>query len=972
MTIEVPFQTRARTIDHLGRGQIADSPTAISELWKNAYDAYATNVALHIFDGAPEIAAVFDDGVGMSARDFVERWLVIGTESKLEEDDQPPRETLGLAARERQGEKGIGRLSAAFLAPAAIVLSKRSDSRFAAVVVDWRLFENPFVTLDDLRLPVEEFDRPDEALEKLKGMIAALSVNLDGSEDERGARLRRGWERYSRYETGHGSGQSTAEAVRATWTEVPLSERHLGEWPVMAGLAEHGTALFLIAVHHELAVWVRPGMDDDEAKLVKDRLRETLTGFTDPYADPRLDFDYEVLLNKGSRVERVLAAGDVFGLDQLRGLEHYIEGAFEESGLFRGRVVVFGQDLGVKEFVPRRPPPVTGRDRLGPFSFCIGSFEQDPARSTHTDQHVALLKQQTDKFGGISVYRDELRVMPYGRPDADFFEIEERRTRHAGRYFWSHRRSFGRVALTRRRNPNLRDKAGREGLVENRANRELRLLVQGVLIDFAYRFFGTDSETRQEMLPGIMARNAAAREAAEKARTRRRRNVRLFLKEQRDPLRTALAEVAALAREADDVRRTGDREGAAVFASKARALTARRDDLRPPPVPSKLGDLEDRYRDYRDQYRELVAGLEDLGKATAQIEAEVGTLSPEETARRNFSSHQSTLSAYIERYLKAIESRMDVLRRTWRENADEDRGTFYKICRPLLDDAAATPDLVRLLNLLDANRRELEDAFAGKYESFIRALDQLAAGIDLDGALAVVEDDRADLNERVRDLNAVAQVGITVEIIGHELESLDAEVRRNLLRLPEEIRRASAFKLAFEAHSALTERLRFLSPLKIAGYRERRTIGGAEIADYVAEFFGRTFRENRISFEATSAFQSLQIVDLPSRIFPVFINLVNNAAYWLGQAADRRIVLDRREEAVIVADSGRGVDPADVPRLFELFFTRRRGGRGVGLYLCKVNLAVAHHRIRYATDEDPKILGGANFIIEFRGLTVDV
>ena len=39
MATPVTFQTRARTIDHLGREQIADCPTAISELWKNAYDA---------------------------------------------------------------------------------------------------------------------------------------------------------------------------------------------------------------------------------------------------------------------------------------------------------------------------------------------------------------------------------------------------------------------------------------------------------------------------------------------------------------------------------------------------------------------------------------------------------------------------------------------------------------------------------------------------------------------------------------------------------------------------------------------------------------------------------------------------------------------------------------------------------------------------------------------------------------------
>ncbi len=44
------FQTRARTVDHLGREQIADCPTAISELWKNAFDAYARNVELNIHD----------------------------------------------------------------------------------------------------------------------------------------------------------------------------------------------------------------------------------------------------------------------------------------------------------------------------------------------------------------------------------------------------------------------------------------------------------------------------------------------------------------------------------------------------------------------------------------------------------------------------------------------------------------------------------------------------------------------------------------------------------------------------------------------------------------------------------------------------------------------------------------------------------------------------------------------------------
>src|SRR5579863_9469141 len=99
MTTSVSFQTRARTIDHLGRGQIADAPTAISELWKNAYDAYARNVALHIFDGSIEIAAIVDDGIGMSREDVLGRWLVIGTESKFEDIDSRKLETFGLPVR---------------------------------------------------------------------------------------------------------------------------------------------------------------------------------------------------------------------------------------------------------------------------------------------------------------------------------------------------------------------------------------------------------------------------------------------------------------------------------------------------------------------------------------------------------------------------------------------------------------------------------------------------------------------------------------------------------------------------------------------------------------------------------------------------------------------------------------------------------------------------------------------------------
>lgn len=43
------FRAKARAVDLLGKGQISDLPTAISELWKNGYDAYGDALEAYIY-----------------------------------------------------------------------------------------------------------------------------------------------------------------------------------------------------------------------------------------------------------------------------------------------------------------------------------------------------------------------------------------------------------------------------------------------------------------------------------------------------------------------------------------------------------------------------------------------------------------------------------------------------------------------------------------------------------------------------------------------------------------------------------------------------------------------------------------------------------------------------------------------------------------------------------------------------------
>lgn len=161
------FRARARTIEHLGKGQIADCPTAVSELWKNAYDAYARDVALYTIDGDYPCGALIDNGCGMSIEQLVDNWLIVGTESKSKKKPLKEGDRFGLDIRKTQGEKGIGRLSAAFLSPVTFLVTKKIDTGFTALLIDWRLFENPYLSFEDIVIPVAEFNSFDDAEQSL-------------------------------------------------------------------------------------------------------------------------------------------------------------------------------------------------------------------------------------------------------------------------------------------------------------------------------------------------------------------------------------------------------------------------------------------------------------------------------------------------------------------------------------------------------------------------------------------------------------------------------------------------------------------------------------------------------------------------------------------------------------------------------------------------------------------------------------
>jgi two-component system sensor histidine kinase PilS (NtrC family) len=105
-------------------------------------------------------------------------------------------------------------------------------------------------------------------------------------------------------------------------------------------------------------------------------------------------------------------------------------------------------------------------------------------------------------------------------------------------------------------------------------------------------------------------------------------------------------------------------------------------------------------------------------------------------------------------------------------------------------------------------------------------------------------------------------------------------------------------------------------------------------------------------------------------------NLLLNAAQFAGPAGIVRVTLQDQDECAAtkgtdmkspvclkVADSGPGVDPDEVARIFDPFFSGRIGGSGLGLAV--VHRAVEAHEGAVIVEEGPD--GGAEFRILLPG-----
>ena len=962
--MEVSFKARARTLDMLGRQQIAGIPTAISELFKNAHDADAERVEVDYYrlDG---LFVLRDNGAGMETDEFVDRWLTIATETSVKRRRAARRlPKSAKRARPVLGEKGIGRLAIATIAPQVLVLTRAwSDgtlSDVTAAFLNWRIFECPELDLQDIRIPLRTFPGgtlPDggdiaDMVGDFRGRNEHLRERVDGS----------AWERI--------------ETELGLFQVDPLElAEYLGE-PTLLGDG-HGTHFYLLPTSPNLEHDIAGDPNSDVAPP----LQKALLGFTAPsFADGGKSVIRTSFWDHGTDGTRedLIGESKFFTRYEYDNADHRVWGRFDEYGQFKGSISVYGET--VDNHVIHWSGGKGKKTGCGPFHIRFAAVEGVARHSTLPPEEHGRMLAKTRRIGGLYIYRDGVRIQPYGNTEYDWLEIELRRTKSASYYYFSYRQMFGVVEVDSAHNGRLREKAGREGFRENKAYRDLRGILKSFLVQVAADFFreegvhGERFATRKREI-GETERHLGARAKQVTAKRKRfRKDLTAFFdrQETEKPLERAMQ----LGVETEDRVREAGRDTDRARAAR-RIIDIERGARR------ELRDLETRYQvskprigmsralqrewgDYQEAFENLVVNIRDVRDTIESVvTSEVTKAGVDVSARERMESTLNEVGQSARRETKAgrkdVEEAGQQILTGVRTIAGQCVRDVESTIRAAMADFARRDFAKKNDQQLIAERSALEAPIREALDDATRRLDALRsqlAAVDLEGGSSVVdqleavEQSNVTLREQAAADLQLAQLGMAIEIISHEFGAAIRSVRSGLRSLKawadvnQEL--MSLYRGIRGSFDHLDGYLTLFTPLQRRLYRKAVDIHGWEIHDFLTNLFGQRLARHNVELTRTDAFASATVRGYPSAFYPVFVNLVDNAIYWLAgqnERLERRIRLDASRKAFRISDSGPGIHGRDRDDIFNIGFTRKPSGRGMGLHISRATLREAGYEL---------------------------
>ncbi|MBE3176066.1 ATP-binding protein [Enterobacter cloacae complex sp. P29RS] len=988
------IKTKARALDMLGRQQIAGIPTALSELFKNAHDAYADNVEVD-YIRKKNLLILRDNGLGMSRDDFEERWLTIGTDSKFIDEDSIGAPTTDDKKKKRpiMGEKGIGRLAIAAIGPQVLVItrSRKNDILGNIVVsfVNWTLFSLPKLNLEDIDIPIIELNH-DESLNKkhIDNLISQALKNVNNL-------------------TGKISQNKIEQLIKQIeyfdydpefWSiALDNLDKQLNLIPSRPHLNlenESGTHFIIAPVDDILSDEVE-GFDTKKRTDQASRLEKALLGFTNTmyeHSQVPIIARFRDHTLHGECIDRI-SESVFFTPEEFSIADHHFNGNFNEFGQFEGTIKIYGEE---KSIVVPWAENNNKEVLCGPFNLNLAYIHGTQRDSKLSPEIWQDLRDKTDKFGGLYIYRDGIRILPYGDSDFDFLRIEQRRSKSLKEYFFSYRRMFGAIELTKEFNCELKEKAGREGFIENKAYKQLKAILENFFISIASDFFNDKSELAATFIEtrARQQREYELLKKREKLKTTKRKNFeaalnKFFTKldegkldssilQSNNKLDTLFNNFNQNTDSIDDLAFSVESVVNNDFGKLINDIEINK--------PTGIGlnkNLADQWDLYQVRKNELINKISNVknnaNKILVSFEEKYGDrtglrrrfndslVNQDEYQRKLLNEAFNKATSILEDLQQQVKKMITHNREVAKKNTDEVFNAFNSTSF----QGVTVEQLYRIKNELETKSDNSSSMVIENInlitERLLTAKEDSEQNITSSSELVSVLESEYEHIKEQNDRNLhLAQIGMAVGIINHEFNHNVLSIRRGLNEMQVFANRSENFRAIYDrvrsGFDHLDAYLKTFTPLTRSQSRRRTTITGKALSEFIESVFDDRFKKEEVRISYTSSFINQSIQAYTSTIYSVFINLIDNAIYWVSKgSADKSITLDASKNGFKIMDSGPGIPTIDHENVFEFGFGRRIGGQGMGLYIARQTLQRDGFDI---TLESYQPNTGAVFIIE--------
>lgn len=963
------FRTKARAVELLGKNQIADLPTAITELWKNGYDAYGDNFHADLYctgyeDIKNDTFCIKDDGFGMSYDDLMSKWIVLGTDSKfLKENKVKEKDRLGKEERITLGEKGIGRLSAAFLGDHMLMVTKKENEKFQSLFINWKIVQNHNAFLEDLDIPIINFSEFDELNYIYKKLLDSFSENLDLScwgEDLHVMALKQ---------------EIKSEITK--YSEIPNcifsdTKKWFDDY-------KHGTVFIIFNPIEQISSIKSEGLKTDDSG--NQYLYSALSGLFNPfdekyarYVDTAIDIGPKLNIYTKEKRYNILDNKDFFTRDNLDMCEHWIKGEFDDFGQFSGQIKV---DNEIIDYF-WRPSRNLSETSYMKFIIEIGFMEGQSNISSLSPEQYSEYERKLDNYSGIIIYRDGFRVLPYGKHDADFLEFEYRRSKRAGTYYFSHRKMFGYIGISKLVNTQLLDKAGREGLTNNKAYREFKADLMAFFIDLAKKYYGSSTELKT--IRDMRKSEEKARKAKEQLEFERRKKIEeedkkrsQKLNDFRDELKTR---TKTLTKFSEDIinyinlNRINSSDfkindlNQVIFFSDLKQFEKVLDSFRliiDETLPYRERD-KDRINDYYEMFDDALEHIEFIKNKFMESSNIINLIN---TYKESYSDYCGELNRINSSLSIKIDNTAEYLKSEIFDWANNYKKKILVNPQKISETNISENEVKEAIRFLDTMKRETWSSIdkVSKKIEVLAEIAQSSSGIDVIDAYKI-EYNR--MQKTVAELHELAQLGISIELIDHQFNVHYGAIHSSLVQLSrrKNLTDDGDYKTLVNAFNHLEGNHKLLVPLYRSMRRTKKQISGKEILETVMKFYDDVFEESAIEVIAEVDFLNYKIESYESILQPVFVNIVNNALYWT-RKSDKKIIHFKvnDDNEILVINSGERMGHSELENCFDLFYSKKPNGRGMGMYLARTNLRSVGLDI-YATNEpEYNIYDGACFVI---------